>query len=171
MKAALIAAALAANLVFAFAAPASSQSINKDSTVSNLKLATTVIWVENGVREVLEFYSKAFGFPIRYYDDDMKFGELEMGAGANIMIQSYQAARFMISDQIRTSPTKRPEDAEIAFIASDVAAAYDRAVDAGAKPLRPPRIMPWGQTVAYVASIEGTVIALVTTPPVLSSMR
>lgn len=49
---------------------------------------------------------------------------------------------------------------EIAFYTSDVDGAYRRAVEAGAVPLAAPKAMPWGQTVAYVRSIEGTFVGI-----------
>jgi predicted enzyme related to lactoylglutathione lyase len=48
---------------------------------------------------------------------------------------------------------------------ADVPAAYARAVAAGGVPVREPRAMPCGQTVAYVSSIEGTLIGLLTPQP------
>jgi len=133
--------------------------------VSDLKLAVTVIYVANGVREVLEFYRAAFGFAIRYYDDNLRFGELETGVGPNIMIASYAAGEYMVGANFRRSPSQRPEDVEIALMTVDVPAAYVKAVAAGAKPVREPRTMPWGQTVAYVSSAEGTLIGLVSPVP------
>jgi uncharacterized glyoxalase superfamily protein PhnB len=124
----------------------------------------TVIYVETRVRDVLEFYRAAFGFAIRYYDDNLKFGELETGQ-TSIMIASYAAGEYMVGDAFQRSASKRPTDVEIAFLMADVPAAYARAIAAGAKPVREPRVMPWGQTVAYVSSIEGTLIGLLTPPP------
>ena len=45
---------------------------------------------------------------------------------------------------------------ELAFWTRDVAAAFQIAVEAGATALTPPRVMPWGQTVAYVQAPKGT---------------
>jgi lactoylglutathione lyase len=118
----------------------------------------------SGVREVLEFYKAAFRISIRYYDDNLKFGELETGQ-TSIMIASYAAGEYMVGDKFPSSANKRPADIEIAFLISDVPSAYARAVAAGAKPVREPRTMPWGQTVAYLSSIEGTLIGLLTPLP------
>lgn len=48
----------------------------------------------------------------------------------------------------------------LAFVTDDVQAAYQNAVDCGASPIRGPVEKPWGQAVAYVRSIEGTLIEL-----------
>lgn len=58
------------------------------------------------------------------------------------------------------SPTGQPEGVEIAFTCLDVQAAFDRAVGAGATRVTAPTQMPWGQTVAYVRSMEGTYVGL-----------
>jgi lactoylglutathione lyase len=136
----------------------------QENGMSNPRFGTTVIYVETGVREVLEFYKAAFGVSIRYYDDNLKFGELETGQ-TSIMIASYAAGEYMVGDGFQKSANKRPADIEIAFLMPDVPSAYAKAITAGAKPVREPRTMPWGQTVAYVSSIEGTLIGLLTPPP------
>lgn len=136
----------------------------REKKVAAPKFGSTVIYVESGVREVLEFYKTAFGVPIRYYDDKLQFGELETGQ-TSIMIASYIAGEYMVGDKFQSSVTKRPADIEIAFVMSDVPSAYATAVAAGANAVREPRMMPWGQTVAYVSSIEGTLIGLLSPLP------
>jgi catechol 2,3-dioxygenase-like lactoylglutathione lyase family enzyme len=51
---------------------------------------------------------------------------------------------------------------EIGLVTDDVAAACERAVAAGAPLLKAPAAKPWGQTVAYVRSPDGTLIELCT---------
>jgi lactoylglutathione lyase len=51
---------------------------------------------------------------------------------------------------------------EVAFYTDDVAAAFDRAVAAGAEPLAAPKVLPWGQTVAYARGPEGTILGFCT---------
>jgi lactoylglutathione lyase len=137
-----------------------------------IQFGSIVIYVDSDVKSVLDFYNAAFGLPIRYYDDGLKFGELETGEGfPTIMIASYAAGEYMVGEQFQRSANKRPQDIELAFLMEDVPAGYTRAVAAGAKEARAPRTMPWGQTVAYVSSIEGTLIGLLTTPPAPSTTR
>ena len=124
-----------------------------EKTPQILQFNTTVIYVENNVKNILNFYVTAFGFQIKYYDDNLKFGELETG-GPTIMISSYQAGEFMVGSHFERSKDKRPSDIELAFMTPDVPTAYARAIASGAKSVREPKTFDWGQTAAYVNSIE-----------------
>ncbi len=129
-----------------------------------MEYATTIIYVKDRVKETLDFYVAAFGFQILYYEENLKFGELNSGA-TSIMIASYEAGEFMVGDSFRRSRVRRPENVELAFVTADVVAAYERAIEAGATRVREPLRHEWGQTTAYVNSVEGTLIGLLTPPP------
>ncbi|MNY24545.1 Glyoxalase-like domain protein [compost metagenome] len=49
---------------------------------------------------------------------------------------------------------------EIAFETDDVEGAFQRAVTNGARPVSAPEQMPWGQTVSYVADINGYLVEI-----------
>jgi catechol 2,3-dioxygenase-like lactoylglutathione lyase family enzyme len=55
-----------------------------------------------------------------------------------------------------------PAAAELMFIVVDVAAAVARAIEAGLTAFVEPRVMPWGQTVAYVRDPDGVLVELCT---------
>jgi catechol 2,3-dioxygenase-like lactoylglutathione lyase family enzyme len=55
-----------------------------------------------------------------------------------------------------------PLGVEIGLVTADVAAACERAVQAGAVQLAAPTRKPWGQTVAYVRTPDGTLVELCT---------
>jgi cytochrome P450 len=101
------------------------------------------------------------------YDSQLDFGELETATDATIMISSFAAGEVMMGDKF----PRKPSSIELAFLTADVPAAYAKAVAAGAKPVSEPKKMPWGQTAAYVTSIEGTLIALLTPPPPVPKPR
>ena len=48
----------------------------------------------------------------------------------------------------------------ISFRSNDVAADYERAIEAGATPLAPPSEQPWGQTTACVRDPDGVMIEI-----------
>jgi len=51
---------------------------------------------------------------------------------------------------------------EIALCTLDVPAALAQAIAGGATLMHPVEVMPWGQTIAYVADINGFLVALCT---------
>ena len=125
-----------------------------------MRYGSTVLFVDN-VAEVLAFYQRAFGLETKFYDPAFGFAVLDV-AGGDIAVASHEAGSRMMPDTYRRPDSGHPEGLEIAFYTSDVTAAYDRATAAGAIALAAPKNMPWGQTVAYVRSIEGSIIGFCT---------
>ena len=106
----------------------------------------TILYVED-VRESLAFFEKAFGFTPLFVHPEGDYGELDTGA-TKLAFSSHKLMR-----QLGKNPAAARADApcfELAFETEDVAAAYARAVEAGAEPQQEPAEMPWGQTVSYV---------------------
>ncbi len=138
--------------------------------MSTLKFGAAVIYVPENAKAVLDFYTQAFGLALRFYDETFDFGELETGDSAmaqpspGIAVASHRAGAFMVGDRYPQPSHPQPANIEIALLSEDVPAAFTRAVAAGCQPLCEPKTMPWGQTVAYVTSIEGTLIGLLTPP-------
>src|SRR5262249_15605182 len=125
------------------------------------RFGATVIYVDDDVPGVLDFYGRAFGLETRFYDRNYEFGELEMD-GPSIAFATHRTGELLMPGAYQRPDKGQASSVEIAFFTSDVAAAFKRAVDAGAVGLAEPKLMPWGQTVAYVRSVEGTMIALCT---------
>jgi predicted enzyme related to lactoylglutathione lyase len=123
-----------------------------------MKYGSTVLFVDD-VPCVMDFYRRAFGFAKRFYDEDYQFGELDAG-GATLAFGSHSCGERMMPGTYARPPGGHPAGVEIAFFVSDVSAAFEKAVAAGAGTIARPTVMPWGQTVAYVRSVEGTVIGL-----------
>ena len=55
---------------------------------------------------------------------------------------------------------QEPAGAEVAFVADDVDAAFEKAISAGAVSYVLPHQKPWGQTVAYVRDANGFLVEL-----------
>ena len=125
-----------------------------------MKYAATALFVED-VPKVLEFYKRAFGFETTFYDPEYEYGELNAG-GSMLSFGTHKTGELMILDGYTRSKEGHPDGVEVAFYTEDVDDAYQRAVEAGATSLTEPRDLPWGQRVAYVRSIEGTMIGLCT---------
>ncbi len=124
-----------------------------------LKFATVVVYTDD-VPATIEFYRRVTGLEPTYYDAELGFAQL--GNDQAVAIASHEAGMLMLADGYHQVSSQRVCGTEIAFWTSDVAAAFQVAVEAGAIALTPPRVMPWGQTVAYVQAPEGTIVGFVT---------
>ena len=120
-------------------------------------------WAIVYVRDVeasVRFYERAFGLALRFAAPEGDYAELETGATA-LGLASRELAASNFAPPIRENdPGLPPAAFEIGFEVKDVAAAYARAVEAGATPLAEPVEKPWGQTVAYVRDPDGILVEL-----------
>lgn len=126
-----------------------------------MRFGYTIIYVAS-VADTLVFYETAFGFKTRFLHESGDYGELETGS-TTLAFASLELAEANFHGAC--TPVKSdalPPGIELAFVTEDVAQSYQTAVDAGATPVHPPVEKPWGQTIAYVRSLEGTLIELCT---------
>jgi len=112
-----------------------------------------IVYVED-VGAAVDFYGRAFGLEPGAVTGDEYF---ELQAGSRTVLAF--AARSFIEKQM-PGHGKPPEGFELALVADDVQAAFDRAVGAGAEPVKDPAEMPWGQIVSYVRAPDGTLVEL-----------
>lgn len=127
----------------------------------NINFKYTIIYVSS-VEETLAFYKKAFGFETKMMLDSKEWGELETGS-TTLAFATHEMGRINLDDKYqKANINELPFGIELSFITDDVRAAFDKAVTAGAIPIREPAEKPWGQTVSYVRSIDGTVIEIAT---------
>jgi lactoylglutathione lyase len=126
-----------------------------------VKFACTIVYVAD-VAASLGFFERAFGLPRRFIVEGGEYGELETGSTA-IAFAVHATARDSLGHAYVDAQTStRPLGMEVCLITDDVAAACDRAVQAGAVLLKAPTVKPWGQTVAYVRCPDGTLVELCT---------
>jgi uncharacterized glyoxalase superfamily protein PhnB len=128
------------------------------------KFASAVIYVPGSAKEVLDFYVAAFGLTLKHYDEAFDFGELDTGE-CTIAVANHSAGEFMVGEMYDKEGDGFPKNIELAFITDDVEKSYNTALENGCEGLCQPKNVPWGQTVAYVKSIEGTLVGLVSQPP------
>jgi lactoylglutathione lyase len=126
-----------------------------------MKFGYTILYVDD-VKATLEFYGRAFGLKTRFLHESNQYGELETGTTALAFASNEMGAMNLPGGYVRVAADGQPLGFEIALVTDDVAAAFDRAVAAGAKAITPAKAKPWGQTVVYVRSAEGTIIELCT---------
>src|SRR5262245_56526151 len=130
-----------------------------------MRLAGPCLCVDD-VPAVLDFYRRAFGLGTRFFDEALQFAELDTGGPPGtppvLAFASHQCGEVLMPGRYVRPAGGGTSGVEVAFYTADVPAAFARAVGAGAVVLAEPKVMPWGQTVAYVRSVEGTLIGLCT---------
>ena len=121
-----------------------------------MEFGGTVLYVE-AVSPVVDFYRRAFGLELRFFDETLGFAELETG-GSMLAIAAHSLGEMLMPNMYLRPAEGRPAGVEIAFLTRDVPASFAKAIAEGATPLTPPRRMPWGLEVAYIRAPEGTLI-------------
>lgn len=123
-----------------------------------MQFAYTILYVQD-VRATVDFYESAFGLRRRFVHEAGDFAEMETGATALAF------SSFALMQTLGKNPRRAEAGApsfEIALTTSDVPASVARAVAAGARLVKAPEHMPWGQTVAYVADLNDVLVELCT---------
>lgn len=126
-----------------------------------MKLGYTIVYVSD-VAASLAFFERAFGLPTRFLHESGTYGEVETGATTLSFAQHATARDNLGQDYVAADTSPQPLGVEIGLVTDDVAAACQRAVQAGATLLATPSTKPWGQTVAYVRCPDGTLVELCT---------
>jgi lactoylglutathione lyase len=104
----------------------------------------------------------AMRFAYTIVSPDGGYGELDTGA-TTLSFARHDVARGSLGGgYVAADGSARPLGVEVGLACDDVAAAYERALAAGATGLKPPTVKPWGQTVAYVRCPDGTLVELCT---------
>ncbi len=124
-----------------------------------MKYEYTIIYVSS-VEETLEFYKKAFGFEVKFIHESKAYGELETGE-TTLAFASHEMGDMNLGGKyLKANINDKPFGIELAFVTDDVLAAFEKAVASGAVPLKEPEEKPWGQIVAYVRAVDGSIIEL-----------
>jgi lactoylglutathione lyase len=126
-----------------------------------MKFGYTVIYVDD-VPATAAFYEKAFGLQPLLSNPV----HTEMSTGSTIL--AFGAVKHLqqqVSDVRENIPSKPAIAMQISFVTDDVAAAYTKAVEAGAIPVNEPQTMPWGQVVARVRDLNGVMVGIVSPNP------
>ncbi len=127
--------------------------------MAKMKYGYTIVYVSS-VAETLEFYKRAFGLDVKLILESGDYGELATGETILAFASHKLGDANLGGRYISANPQENPLGMELSFIAEDVEAAYKIAVAAGAVPVKEPEQKPWGQVVAYVRAIEGSIIEL-----------
>jgi uncharacterized glyoxalase superfamily protein PhnB len=118
----------------------------------------SIIYVSN-VPKTLVFYEVAFGLQTCFLHESQLYGELETGE-TKLAFAANEMAKL---NGLSVRANRADETAagyEIALVTEDPKSAFERAVSAGASPVKPPETKPWGQVVAYVRDNNGCIVEI-----------
>lgn len=122
-----------------------------------MKLNYVIIYVDNAV-EATEFYKKAFELKTKFIHESNMYAEMDTGETVLAF-----ANNDMLEMNIGIEAKSGVKNCfEIAFSTNNVKRDFEKAIENGAKELKKPETKPWGQTVAYVQDIFGTIIEICT---------
>ncbi|MFH0795357.1 MAG: VOC family protein [bacterium] len=124
-----------------------------------MKYGYTIIYVSS-VEEALEFYKRAFGFNLKFLHESKTYGELETGETILAFASHELGDMHLGGKYTKANINDKPFGIELAFVTEDVPAAFEKAVAAGAVPLKDPEEKPWGQVVGYVRAVDGTIVEI-----------
>ena len=123
-----------------------------------MRLGYVILYVPD-VTQALAFYEAAFGLSRRFVHESGAYAELETGATALAFVSEDLADSHGFAYR-RTRPDDDAPGVEVAFVTEDVDTAYGRAGDAGATPVKAPKVKPWGQQVGYVRDLNGYLVEI-----------
>ena len=104
-------------------------------------------------------FNTAFDLKTAFLHESQDYGELDTGQ-TKLAVSSIKLMQ-QLGKSPASQPVKKPAF-EIAFETGDVAAALEKACNAGAELVQGVAKMSWGQTTAYVRLAEGVLIEICT---------
>jgi lactoylglutathione lyase len=129
--------------------------------VKPMTLGWTILHVPD-VAKAVAFYERAFGLKRRFADPKGEYAEME--TGATVLAFSAHGLVDRLGTHAEPVAGAPPHGFEIALVtdAGSIEAAWRRAVEAGAVPVKPLERTPWGQTVGFVRDPNGFLVEICT---------
>jgi len=126
-----------------------------------IKFAYSILYVPD-VKKTAEFYSKTFGFEVRFIAPGDEYAELGTGT-TTLSFAALPLANSNLKNGFQESNLNtKPFGFELGFTTVDVPALVEKALANGATLLEEPKEKPWGQMVAYVRDLDGFLIEICT---------
>jgi hypothetical protein len=97
-----------------------------------MQFGGTVLYVEE-VSPVVDFYRRAFGLEVRFFDETLGFAELDTG-GSTLAIAAHSLGEMLMQDGYSRPTDGHPAGVEIAFITREVPASFTKAITEGRGP-------------------------------------
>jgi catechol 2,3-dioxygenase-like lactoylglutathione lyase family enzyme len=126
-----------------------------------MQFGYTIVYVDN-VSASLDFFERAFGLQRAFVSPGGEFGALATGSTTLAFCQHATALDSVGQPYVVAASSAQPLGMEIGLVTPEVPAAWERALAAGATPIKPPTATAWGQTVAYLRCPDGALVELCT---------
>jgi lactoylglutathione lyase len=127
-----------------------------------------IIFYVKNIADLLVFYKEAFNLSPTFVHESGHFAELISGA-LTLAFRSDAMAEMSLPQKFQKNGQNSPlQGFEISFHTKDVAAVYERALNAGATSIAPPHMKPWGQKAANVRDPAGILIEITEHPATTS---
>jgi lactoylglutathione lyase len=129
--------------------------------ISVMKLTSTILYVPC-VEKAMEFYTHVFGLQEQFITECKQYGEMDTGS-LTLAFVSESWVQDQNPSPIQPSLNRlsnAPGGFELNFTTDNVEQAYQSAVSKGATALFPPKLQPWGQTVAFVRDLNGVIVEI-----------
>ncbi len=121
----------------------------------------TILYVPD-VEAAITFYEQAFGLHRSFVTDTQEYGELSTGT-TRLAFSQNEFAKGLTSVPFEAAqPDKSAPPVELGIVTQAVEALYQRALQAGAMPVKEPEQKPWGQMVGYVRDLNGFLVEICT---------
>jgi lactoylglutathione lyase len=127
----------------------------------HLRLGWVIVYVDDPAAAA-EFYERTFGLPGEFVAPSGTYAQLDTGS-TRLAFAAYTLGDENFPGGVRRATQDgEPANVEIALVADDVDAAYERALEAGCTSLAAPADASHGQRVAWVRDPFGTLVELAT---------
>jgi lactoylglutathione lyase len=127
-----------------------------------MKFGYAILFVPD-VSSAVDFYERAFGLvrtSLNAVFATMSTGETTLAFG----LEDNEKRELGDTTFRASRPDIEAAGFQISFVADDVPAAFQKALEAGASEVYGPQTMPWGQTVCRVRDLNGVLVSIVTAP-------
>lgn len=125
-----------------------------------MRLDGLMLWVPD-VPATVRYYHQAFGIEPRWVREEGDYAQMETGEVMLQFASATAAPATGVDVTIASLDTSAP-GMQLALSTDDVAAAMQKAIDAGGSEVAAPVTKPWGQIVGYVRDLNGFLIELAT---------
>lgn len=121
-----------------------------------MKLSYTIFYVDD-VTKTVAFYERAFGLKNRFIHESHMYAELETG-NTTFAFANHELINTLLNGHLLEK--KASFSGQISLEPDDIDQAYNHAIQAGAKSLKPPTDMPWGFRTAFLQDLNGFIVEL-----------